>query len=92
MIVAGTEKETSRHRARSHLLVVTVGQGPVLLCGVEQEAQDVEGEAVLLVTGSLIRADEHAALELRICQHHNLRARGGEKERGRGGRHVGEQV
>lgn len=58
---------------RSHLLVVAVGQGPVLLGGMEQQAQHVEGEAVLLETPSFIGADEDAALKLRICQHHDLR-------------------
>lgn len=54
-------------------MVVTVGQGPILFSGVEQKAEDVERKAVLLVTGALVRADEHAALKLWISQHHDLR-------------------
>ena len=38
----------------SHLLVVAVGQDPVLLLGVEEQAEDVEAEAVLLVAGPLV--------------------------------------
>lgn len=42
----------------SNLLVVAVGQNPVLLLGVEEQAEDVEIQSILLVGGSFIRADK----------------------------------
>lgn len=50
----------------SHLLVMAVGEDPVLLLRVEEKAEDVEIQPVLLVGGSFIRADQKAALYLRI--------------------------
>lgn len=86
------DETTSRREAQSHLLVVTVGQGPVLLGGVEQQAQDEERQAELLVAGSLVCADEHAALKLRVCQHHDLkRGRTGGEERRTGRRRWSEK-
>lgn len=59
---------------------MAVSQSPVLLCGVEQKAQDEEGEAELLEAGSFVGTDEDAALELRIGQHHNLRKEGSQTQ------------
>lgn len=42
----------------SNLLVVAVSQNPVLLLRVEEQAEDVEIQSVLLVGGSFIRADK----------------------------------
>ena len=53
---------------------MAVGQNPVLLLGVEEQAQDVEAQSVFLVRGSFIRADQKAALYLRISQQHDLKA------------------
>ena len=69
--------------AGSHLLVVAEGEDPVFLLGVEEQAEDVEVEAVLLVRGPLVRADEQTVLHLRVSQQHDLSHRGGERERGR---------
>lgn len=66
----------------SHLLVMAVGQDPVLLLGVEEEAEDVEAEAVLLVVGPLVGADQQAALHLRVGQQHDLMERGVSKQTG----------
>lgn len=52
---------------------MAVRQDPVLLLGVEEKAQDVKVEPVLLVRGPLIGADQQAALHLRVRQQHNLR-------------------
>ena len=56
----------------SYLLVMAVGKDPVLLLGVEEKAEDVEAEAVLLIGGSLIGADQQAAFHLRVSQKHDL--------------------
>jgi hypothetical protein len=51
---------------------MAVGKDPVLLLGVEEKAEDVEAEAVLLIGGSLIGADQQAAFHLRVSQKHDL--------------------
>lgn len=51
---------------------MTVGQSPILLWRVKKQTQYVETETVFLVTGPFIGADEDAAFELRVCQHHYL--------------------
>lgn len=59
-------------RVFPNLLVVAVGQDPVLLLRVEEQAEDVEVQTVLLVGGAFVGADQQAALHLRIGQQHDL--------------------
>lgn len=51
---------------------MAIGQSPVLLWRVEKQTQNIETETIFLVGGPFIRADEDAAFELRIRQHHYL--------------------
>lgn len=52
----------------SDLLLVAVGQDPVLLLRVKQQAQDVEVEPIFLIGATFIWADQQTALHLGICQ------------------------
>jgi len=56
----------------AHLLIQTVGQDPLLLLGVEEQALDIEVQTVLLVGSPFIRADEDATLNLWITKQHDL--------------------
>lgn len=56
----------------AYLLIQTVGQDPLLLLGVEEQALDVEVQTVLLIGSPFIRADEDAALNLWITKKHDL--------------------
>lgn len=58
-----------------HLLVQAVGQHPVLLLGMEEQALDVEREPVFLVSGPFVRADQDTALHFRITEKHDLMAK-----------------
>lgn len=49
-----------------YLLVVAVSQDPVLLLGVKKQAEDIKGQAVFLVGCPLVKANEQAALHLRV--------------------------
>lgn len=53
-------------RPFSNLLLVAVGQNPVLLFGVEEKAEDVKVQSILLVRGSFVGANQQAALHLRV--------------------------
>lgn len=59
---------------RVYLLLVAVSQDPVFLLWVEKEAEDIKSQAVLLVGRPLIKANEQAALHLRVRKKHNLEA------------------
>lgn len=56
----------------AYLLVMAIGEYPVFLLGVEKKAEDVEAEAVLLIGGALICADQQTVLHLRVRQQHDL--------------------
>lgn len=51
---------------------MAVSQSPVLLWGVKEQTQDVETKTIFLVASPFVRADQDAAFELRVRQHHNL--------------------
>lgn len=68
-----------------YLLVVAVGQDPVLLLRVEEEAEDVERQAVSLIGRPLVQANEQAAFHLRVREQHDLRGDEKRKEAGGGG-------
>lgn len=51
---------------------MTVSQNPILLCGVEEEAEDVEVNGKLLKACPFIRADENSALYLWVTKHQYL--------------------
>ena len=55
---------------------MAIGKYPVFLLRVEKEAEDVEAQAVLLIGGALISADQQAVLHFRVCQQHDLEHRG----------------
>lgn len=59
----------------AYLLLVAVGEYPVLLLRMEKEAEDIEAEAVFLIGGALIRADQQTVLHLRVGQQHDLEHR-----------------
>lgn len=52
---------------------MTVGQYPVLLCRVEEQAQDVEVNGMLLKARPFIWTDENSALYLWVAKHHYLK-------------------
>lgn len=54
---------------------MTVSQYPVLICGVEEEAQDVEVNGILLKASPFIWTDENSALYLWVAKHHYLKYR-----------------
>lgn len=59
----------------AYLLFVAVGEDPVLLLRMEKQAEDIEVEAVFLIGGALIRADQQTVLHLRVGQQHDLEHR-----------------
>lgn len=61
---------------RSYLAVVTVRQYPVLLCGMEEQAQYIEVNGMLLKACPFIWTDENSALYLWVAKHHYLKYRG----------------
>lgn len=62
---------------------MAVGQGPVFLGWVEEQAQDIEVEAIFLIAGPFIRADENTAFKLWVSQHHYLTQKRGKLVEGR---------
>lgn len=54
---------------------MAVGEYPVLLLRMEKEAEDIEAEAVFLIGGALIRADQQTVLHLWVSQQHDLEHR-----------------
>lgn len=60
---------------RSYLAVVTVRQYPVLLRRVEEQAQDMEANGMLLKACPFIWADENSALYLWVAKYHYLKYR-----------------
>lgn len=73
---------------RSYLAVVTVRQYPVLLCRVEEQAQDMEVNGMLLKACPFIWTDENSALYLWVAKYHYLKYR--EQGEGYGIRRGGE--
>lgn len=51
---------------------MAVRQNPVLLLRVEEKAEDVKIQPILLIRGSLVRADQQTALHLWIREQHDL--------------------
>lgn len=62
----------AEHKSNTNLLILTVGQNPVLLLRVKEHAMDVEVQPVFLIGSSFVRTDQQAALNLRIRKQHNL--------------------
>lgn len=59
----------------THLAVMTVSKYPVLLRRVEEQAQDVEVNGMLLKARSFIWTDENGALYFWVTKHHYLKYR-----------------
>lgn len=51
---------------------MAVGENPILLLGMEKQAEHIEAEAVFLIRGTFICADQQTVLHLRVCQQHDL--------------------
>ena len=64
---------THTHTHTHYLLIVAVGQDPVLLLGVKEQAEDVEAQAVSAVGRPLVGTNEQTALHLGVSQQHDLR-------------------
>lgn len=56
----------------TYLLIVAIGENPILLLGMEEQAEHIEAEAVFLIRGAFICADQQTVLHLRVCQQHDL--------------------
>lgn len=68
----GSSMEFTNTSAATHLLILTIGENPVLLLGVEEHAVDIEVQPIFLISGSFIRTDQQTALNLRVSKQHNL--------------------
>lgn len=51
---------------------MAIGENPILLLGMEEQAEHIEAEAVFLIRGAFICADQQTVLHLRVCQQHDL--------------------
>lgn len=56
----------------AYLLIMAVGKNPILLLGMEKQAEYIEAKAVFLICGAFIRADQQTVLHLWVCQQHDL--------------------
>lgn len=61
---------------RRYLAVMTIGEYPVLLRGMEEQAQDVEVNGMLFKARPFIWTDENSALYFWVTKHHYLKYKG----------------